>query len=669
MSKLFYPSLAANSMRKNKNIYGPYLMAGSLMVALYYILWSMKVMLENGAYENGSTAMGVMSIIIKSASNVGIAVIIVILFYINSFVMKRISKELGLYCVLGMEKRHLVKIVFWQLFFSALLDLVIGMLAGSLFSQLMFLILLKLARIPAKLEFSLPLGAVGMTLSVFGAAFLLLLAYDFWRVQKTDPILLLHNGELGEREPKSRWLFALGGFAALFGGYYIALSVKNIMVLLTTFFPAVLLVVIGTYGLFVAGSIVILKGMKKWKRFFYKPENFVSVSGMIYRMKQNAAGLASICILSTMILVTMSCCLCLYLGEEGILRARYPRELNAKGTLTEEQDLCVLEEKAKQCASENSFTISNLYQTLEMSLAVKEEQGDITVINREKVLTDDTEWHYMRVIDAGTYSRLTGQEIILQKGEILAEKDGKTPEGDLTIDGVSFRVAGGIKKSGALDDFVDFYEDNGSITVVTADVQELIRLRQICGATDETLQIDFIFGADVTDTQGQEKNDCYARLSETFYSSGATVTQVTQRDQNRDDFYRLYGCLLFVGAFFVGMFLIATILIIYYKQITEGYDDRERFRIMQKVGMTRQEVKKTISRQVVLVFFLPLVMAVIHISVAFPVFSRLLRESFGMYNMPLFYATTIGSVLVFAAVYLLVYRLTAGAYYRIVQGE
>lgn len=669
MNSIFYPKLAAANMRKNKNIYLPYLMAGTLMVFLYYVLWSMKVMLEAGAYARASTVLGTISILIGSASMVGILVIVIVMFYINSFVMKRRKKELGLYCVLGMEKKHLLRLVFWEVLYAAAIDLLIGMAAGTLLSQGVFLLLLKLSQLPATLEFTLPLGAVGKTLAVFGVTFGLILLYDFLTVFRTNPIELLHSEASGEREPKTKWLFAFVGFAALGSGYYIALTVRDLLNLINLFVPAVLLVILGTYGLFMAGSILILKLLRRRKRFYYKPGNFISVSGMLYRMKQNAAGLASICVLATMILVTLSCCVSLYLGEEDIIRTKYPRELIAKGAAAQESDMELLEKRARRTAEENGFTVSNPLNNVYFSTHADREENRI--ILRAYQFEEEAGYpQLMTVMPLTTYENLTGESADLEKGQILFydSKAGVQAGDYVEISGESCLVAGKPKKVQELEQKGNHYSVAGNLFLVVPDWAEFHRLNAACVEEDGQLPaIEFVFGVDVQGEDGVDENDYYAKLTEAFYSSGVNVSVVQQREAERGDFYQLYGSLLFVGIFFVGLFLAATILIIYYKQITEGFDDRERFRIMQKVGMSTREVKSTIKKQVLQVFFLPLLMAAVHILVAYPVFSRLLRDSFGMYNMTLFRLCTAGSLLAFGCVYLIVYRLTAGTYYRIVE--
>ena len=307
---LFYLRLARTNMKKNSSIYYPYLFACSLMAGLLYVLNSVSVMVVDSGMKGGD----IMYMLVRICFFICIFFVFIILFYINSFIMKRRKREFGLFCILGMEKKHLAFVLFWEVFRSMLISLLAGIAGGILFSQLMFLLLLKFVGLPGKLVFRIPFQSVGETILIYLICFFFVLIYDIISVSRANPTELLRSSKEGEREPKTRWLAAAAGAAALGAGYVKALTTYTASDALLAFFPAVVLVIIGTYCLFQAGSIALLKALRKNKAFYYKPENFVSVSGMIYRMKQNAAGLASICILSTAVLVTLSSCLSLYAG-------------------------------------------------------------------------------------------------------------------------------------------------------------------------------------------------------------------------------------------------------------------------------------------------------------------------------------------------------------------
>ena len=656
MNKLFYPRLAVQNLRKNKTIYFPYLLASSLTVALYYILRSITVMVADSEMKVGAAIGAILSL----SAGISAFLSVLILFYINSFVIRRRKKEFGLYSILGMEKRHIALVMLWEVLLTALLSLVCGIGGGALLSQLLFLILLKLVKLPAALTFQIPVSSIGYTALLYTAVFGLVLLYDMIVVRRSQPITLLTEAKAGEREPRSRWLLALIGLAALGGGYGLALSTRQASDIVSVFLLAVLLVITGTYALFIAGSIGALKLMRKNKFFYYKPQNFIPVSGMIYRMKQNAAGLASICILSTAVLVTMSSTVCLFIGEEDVLRQKNPREITVSCFQTDTDERQLLRETAEEYAASYGFQVKNYLSYQLLSTALYRQDKELNAVYDEN--GKNGSYCAVEVISADDYSAVTGQQLTVQPGTLLFwDGQGSYAAGDrLKIAGEAFTAAAALDTQPLPESL-----DNGLLLVVESE-ETLLQLRQRINDQQEenigSLSCKSYY--DIEDG-GASREAYYAGMRDAYNEKVSHLRFVNNIEASRRDFYQVYGSLFFVGIFFTILFLAVTALIIYYKQITEGYDDRSRFQIMRSVGMTDREIRSAVSKQVQLVFFLPLGTAALHIAVAFPSLFRLLNL-IGMYNLPLFIVCLAATVLLFALFYGLVYQMTARIYFKIV---
>lgn len=655
MSKLFYSRLAFTNIKKNKSIYLPYLMASTLIVGLCYILRSVTIMVE----RSGAKGADYMSFILGLSFWIFATIAIMILLYINSFVMKRRKKEFGLYSILGMEKRHISIVIFFEVLFTGLLSLVVGIVGGALLSQLMFLLLLYIVGIPSPLTFSIPLDAVSMTVVLFLYIFAFILLYDIVSICRTNPIDLLHSSKEGEREPKARWLLALGGVLTLGGGYVLACIVGNPADALLMFFPCVMLVIIGTYLLFIAGSVAALKLMRKNRKFYYKPQNFISVSGMIYRMKQNAAGLATICILSTCVLTTLSFTVSLFIGEEDTLRSQFPRQIHVTCTDADEASGALMDQTAQDYAKSYGFTVENPFGYAALEFA--------TVKNGSRFQTSDDgfsgPYYSISCIPLDDYNAITGSNESLAPGEVLYYDSDSTEEMDsIQIGNLTYRVKKNIPSPDLFDNTIGM---SRAYVIMPAleDMNHL--LAEINSNTSYQRIIRYHYYFDVQGDQNQLPA-FYENLRDGFNKTVPHLSYIQNIDDTRDEFYQLYGSFLFVGIFFVALFLIATVLIIYYKQITEGFDDHDRFQIMQKVGMSDREVRRTIQKQVLMVFFLPLGMAVLHMIVAYPVLCKIMT-AFSMTDTSLFFICTIVTILLFAILYFIVYHRTARTYYRIVQ--
>lgn len=666
MNKLFYAKLASGNLKKHKSLYLPYIITAIGMSAVYYIMQA--ITRDKGILEIRGGATDLQMIL--TLGTIVIAIFSTIfLFYTNSFLMKRRKKEFGLFNILGMEKRHIGKMMFWETSIVGIVCILGGLGGGVILNKLVVLLLLRITHLEVPFGFSVDGDAMLSTAMLFLVIFVVTLLYNLFQVRKARPIELLKSGSQGEAEPKTRWLLTIIGSIALAAGYYIAITTTDPMGTLLLFFVAVILVMIGTYCLFTAGSIAVLKMLRKNKKYYYQTAHFTSVSGMIYRMKQNAVGLANICILSTAVLVMVSGTISLYAGMQDVIQHRYPREISVNAKDLSQEDKEKLLEMVHQSAEECQAEAENVIAYEELSLAMRK--------SGEKML-----WYAMDSQTEGTISMLTFTTL-----EEYQKMSGAKEE--LKDDEVLVYVYRGEDKDTVYDigkntfkikKYIDNYpkEYLGENTVVVADTYYII-------VKDETIlnkiyqeQMD-AYGKNASrksyqvrfDITGgiQKEEACTQILTEKIaaYKDGAVaINQPESRIEGRNMYYVFCGGFLFLGVFLGFVFLMATVLIIYYKQISEGYEDKERYEIMRKVGMSHKEVKASIRSQILKVFFLPLVTAVIHLMAAFPLMNRLLML-FGMNNIGLFAVCALVTVLAFAVIYGLVYLMTAKTYYKIVE--
>lgn len=656
MNKFFYPRLAVQNIRKNKSIYFPYLLAGSMITGLYYILSSVAVMVAESGAKGGSS----MGYLLELSTWICAFFSVIILFYINGFVMKQRKKELGLYCVLGMERRHLAFMMTWEVVLGFGTTLFLGILFGCLMSQMMFLVLMKIVHMQVELIFRIPLRSVLGTARLFLTGFGLILFYDILVVYRTNPITLLKGSSHGEREPKARWIVALVGVATLLWGYWLAVTCGSAVEAFNVFFPAVLLVIAGTYCLFTAGITTLLKLLKGNRHFYYQPENFISVSGMMYRMKQNAAGLASIAVLSTAVLLVAGSCTSLVVGEEDVLKRLFYRdgevECAGQGADVERTRQGVLA-YARQCGLEvtdeswHFVTYHTTRRTGDRITFDLQADGRMTVVS---------------CITQEDYNRESGSSLSLAPGQAAVWTNFSGPEETVTIGSYTYEIVKRVE----YPEFV-INDLNGMLDealLVLPSMEDLKALNQNEGESGRKFasELWLVYRYNLEGDEDRRR-ECFETMGTAL---AGTVPEFDSTDniyQAREEFYQLYGSLFFVGIFMVLLFLIMTVMIIYYKQITEGFDDHDRFRIMKQVGMSDREVKKTIDRQVRQVFFLPLFTAYLHIAAAFPAVCQLLTM-FQLNQKGLFAFCTVCAGLLFAVFYLTVYRLTARTYYEIVRG-
>ena len=656
MSKMFYAKLAAINIKKNGKTYFPYILTCISTIIMFYILCSIS--LDDGL-NNMSGGGALRSILILGDFVIGLFSII-FLFYTNSFLIKRRKKELGLYNILGMEKRHIAKVLIWETFFVTIISMVVGLIGGILLSKLMFLVLLKLLNFTVPMGFSISVQSLIVTAILFGIIFVLTLLNNLRQIHLSKPIELLKGGATGEKEPKTKWLLTLLGVLCIVAGYYIALTTESPLDALNKFFLAVILVIIGTYSLFTVGSIALLKILRKNKKFYYKTNNFINVSGMIYRMKQNAVGLANICILSTSVLVMLSTTVSLYIGMDDLLRTRYPRNIaiSAKNVSTETAkslDNMIIEEADKLNISQENVIRYRL-----MPLFMVQNKNSFQVASSESISAENASM--VNLMPLSEYNRIENQSATLNENEILLFSfRGEVPGDSINISGNEFKIKERIK----------------NLTTDGTDSAMLVNTYYVIVPDEETIQK--VLSSDENNNSMEDLSYYYSFDTNSDAKGEITLTNVINGklqelsvdgfaeslEESRESFFSLYGGLFFLGLFLGSLFIMATVLIIYYKQISEGYDDKDRFEIMQKVGMSKAEVKKSIKSQVLMVFFLPLVTAVIHIAFAFKVITKLLAV-LNLTNISLFAICTAGTILIFAIFYAIVYYLTARVYYKIV---
>lgn len=659
-----YTKLAITNIKNNRQFYFPYLLTGIITVAMFYIMCALE---SNPGIQSMPGAKNLGLILRLGIGVIGIFAVI-FLFYTNSFIIKRRKKELGIYNILGMEKRHIAKILSKEAFFTAIIAIGGGLVTGVLFHKLACMLLYRMIGFNGGITFSFSKKGVMITAILFAIVYLLTYIYDLFQVQLANPIELLQSGNKGEREPKTKAIMAVLGVLCLGAGYFIAITTKNPIKALPLFFVAVILVIIGTYLLFTAGSIALLKILRRNKGYYYQTKHFTSVSGMIYRMKQNAVGLANICILSTMVLVAVSTTVSLYVGIEDIMKERYPNEITISayydtGAPAEDSIAPIVEKSVK----ESGRKIRHEEDYLELYFAAIKDQGQYS-LDKEKVKTAGDRVSGFVVLTREDCKKKYNEEIPeLAENEVALFTIKKTDMDTLVLENRSYHVKE-IKQFQNTEDFetiADMMDEY--YYVIVNDVQDMERLWQLqkdiyqenSSSISRQVRLDI-------DGDSEQKKECFENIKTALGPEQAKARiLIDSRQSNLDEFYQIYGGFLFLGLFLGILFLMITVLIIFYKQISEGYDDKERFSIMEKVGMSNDEVKATIRSQVRTVFFLPILMAAVHVGMAFPMIKRLL-SLFGLSNTALFAGCMAGTILVFALIYLLVFLKTSKTYYKIV---
>ena len=667
----FYPKLALEGIRKNKRLYFPYILTGCVMVMMYYILSSLIESPALAHMPGGSVLISVLLL-----GSVVIAVFsLFFLFYTNSFLIKQRYREFGLYNILGMDKWNISKIMVWETFFVAAFAIGSGLIGGIIFSKAAELVLLNLLNMEITYTLSLGLITLRQATLIYSGIYLFLLFNSLIKVSRSKPLELMQSSKVGERIPKRNWIFGVAGVVLLGVAYYLAASIEEPLAALANFFVAVIMVIIGTYLVFMSGSVVFCKLLQKNKKYYYKPNHFVSVSSMVYRMKRNGAGLASICILLTMVLVMISSTTSLYFGEEDSLKNRCPNDINVIMTFDtiegiSDANLNMLRDDIRQYSGEGV----DLKGVRACEIPGVITQEGITIDTSSLVNFSASTYNnvgYLSVLSIDDYNNMMGTNETLADDECFVYCDRlnyqwdtftmeygttykvKTQLDDFQVDG---DTAAMIMPTVFLvvDDIYAFSEPVKDMKNSIGDPVMMYDWR--CGFDVETVDIE----NEVSVNLKEMFRNMYIENNEAFNSFS-----VQNREAMREGFYDVYGSLFFLGIMLSIVFLLAAVLIIYYKQISEGYEDHSRFEIMQKVGMTKKDIRKSINSQMLTVFFLPLIFAGIHLTFAFPFISKILML-FAMDNVALTAVVNFICFTVFGLFYAFVYKITSSTYYTIV---
>lgn len=662
MSKTFYFRLAFDNLKKNAKMYIPFVLSCILTIMMYYMVSSLSMNPNMMNMIGGDVMQQILSL--------GIYVImvfaVIFLFYTNSFLIKRRKREFGLFNILGMEKKHLSIVIALESMIVFLVSMVLGIGIGILLDKAFYLLIAKMLNASIALGFYISYQSIVNSIILFLIIFVLMYLFSLIQINLSNPIELLHGDQHGEKEPKTKWLLALIGLICQGTGYYMSVSIQDPVTAFAFFMVAVILVVIGTYMLFTAGSIVILKLLRKNKRYYYKTNHFISVSNMIYRMKQNAVGLGNICILSTMVLVMLSTTISLWVGMNDIIETRFPRDITVSiNSVDSNQALYTIDDMNNAIEQAGIQTEDELvYRTLSVSAF---NQGNTYTFGNENMsLQDISNVVVLYFITLDDYNRTEGTNVSLAPDEVLVFPSGKQFD-HKTIDIASntFKVKGILDSIKADSNYSANLQNSMFVVVDSMDTLFMIDDLQKQAYGDNASYIHTSYDFNLSKSEEMSVKEATDALIAN-YPGDTTYMMVDTQEGNYEDLLSLYASFLFIGIFLSFLFIMATVLIMYYKQITEGYEDKKRFEIMQKVGLDKREVKKTINSQVLTVFFLPLVVAAIHIVFAFPMIEKMLRLLY-LDNTNLYIMTTVICFGVFALVYVLIYFLTSKVYYGIVR--
>lgn len=673
MKKDFYLRLAWDGIKKNKKLYLPYILTCTGMIGMFYIVAFLskdKTLLNipggdqiQGLLSMGTVVLGIFSVLI--------------LFYTNSFLIRRRKKEFGLYNILGMDKLNLSRVLIWENISIYCISMCCGLFCGLLFSKFAQLIMINIMLSDADFTLSVSPQSIGITFVWFAAIFVLILINALKQIHMTNPVDLLKSESTGEKPPKANWVLAVLGAAILAGAYAIAVTVKNPMAAMLLYFVAVVMVIIATYMLFISGSVALCKALQKNKKYYYKTNHFISVSTMAYRMKRNGAGLASICILSTMVLVMISCTVCLYAGLDSSMRTSYPRNIMLDISVENNADINSSLKGSVDNAVNDVLKENNVSGKDEIEYRITEfsayHSGDNNFfIIKNNQYTSDA--YNILIVPIEDYNKLMGQNETLEKNEVIVF-NAKLSQYDKNT--INIESTGELKIKKYVDDYIGYGRDmsivNSSIYIFVNDydnfVEQFAGITSTNGVSVETSH--YVTGFDLdcdNDKQITILNAVDEKINDSNVLPQSASLTTDGAAYSRDMFLGLYGGLFFLGILLGIVFIFAAVLIMYYKQISEGYEDKARFDIMQKVGMTDREIKKSINSQVLTVFFAPLIAAGIHLAFNFPLINRTITL-LGFTNPALLIGTTIGCFLIFALFYIIVYSITSKSYYSIIRSS
>lgn len=676
---LLYPKLAWQGIRKNAETYLPYLLMGILMVGVSYIMNYLTRPALMGALSMGGTTLMVLQM-----GKIVISVFSVIfLYYCNSFLIRRRMKEFGLYNILGMGKGNIARVMLWETLLTALLVFAGGLLLGLSLSRLVEMALINLlhADYTVPMELFYPDG-VTWVLLLFGGIYVLILLANLLRMRLSNPVALLKSENTGEKPPKANWFFGLIGLLILLSAYYVAAVSQSPLEALIFFFIAVLMVIVATYLLLVSGSVTLCRMLRRNKRYYYQTRHFISVSAMAYRMKRNGAGMATICILCTMVLVILTSTVCLYGGTDSMVDAICPQDINltigleARDGEENWKRLDAMQQMALDVTEEMGLTPENITSQRALVATGKVQNGDYGIITDADSLKANV--LELTVYPLSVYEQATGETVTLADRELLYASF-KTNEAFSSMSfygSAPYRMIRAEKELPKRLLSADYRNAWGCLVVFTNDAEAFrSEITALVGEkSGEAMMMDRLalhFDLDSeADTDTQEKlvkalrSEAMKSTGKDFY--GMSSLSVDTRALCRRDYLSLFGGLFFLGMVLGPLFSIAAVLIMYYKQICEGYEDAERFAVMRKVGLTDAEIRRSVNSQVLTVFFAPLLMAGLHMLFAMPMI-RLILWAFGLHNDSLFYGIGIGCYVVFAVIYALMYLLTSRRYYRIVR--
>ena len=655
--------LAVSNLIKNRKLYYPFALAVLLAVTISYLFYSLTfnpkmVEMRGGSSIQFTLQLGLIVVTLASA---------IIVLYANSFVMKNRSKELGIYGMLGLEKRHLIGMTFKELLIFGLVTVTAGIGIGALFDNLIFALLLKLSKMKVELVATFQWPVVLSILLVFGLIFLVIVFLNAIRIIRMDALQLSREKAKGEKKGRFLVFQTILGLLSLGSGYYLAQSVTNALLAISTFFLAVILVILGTYLLFNAGITVFLKMLKKNKKYYYKPNNLISVSNLIFRMKKNAVGLATIAILSTMVLVTMSAATSIYNGSENIKKLLYPHDMSISGQNVEVEDL---DQLLTQYAKEKNLTISTKDVLSYASFGLSSQDGT-KLTTFEKDQNSVMPKTVFLVFDQKDYEKMTGQKLNLTNNEVglFAKNDGLKGQKAFSLNNHNYTIKQEIQQDFLRDHVANQYvlliSDYNYLVV--PNLQDFLDKYQ-----DSAIYTQLYGGMDVTASKEEQLKlaDDFENYSDNFSHNlknengmvyGANIASESTVEMNA-----LFGGVLFIGIFLSIIFMVGTVLVIYYKQISEGYEDRERFVILQKVGLDQKQIKQTINKQVLTVFFLPLAFAFLHLAFAYHMLSLILKVV-GVVDSAMMLSVTLSICGIFALVYVLIFMITSRSYRKIVQ--
>ncbi|MEA4919685.1 MAG: ABC transporter permease [Clostridiaceae bacterium] len=669
MNSRIFPKMAFQNIKRGKQIYLPYLLTIIGTVAGFYITAALS---NDPGITNMRGSMYVATMLRLGSDIIGFFSAI-FLIYTNSFLIKRRKRELGLYAVLGMGKKHISLMLTLETIYISVLGIIAGIAAGMLFYKLALLLLFKILSFPVPFGFHISTKAISITVALFGAIMAVTLLNNMMSVWRMNTVQLLHDSSTGEKEPKTKLLLTLAGVVSLGAGYYIAMTVGSAIEALAYYFLAVFLVIIGTYCLFTSITIAVMKALRKNKNYYYKSGHFISLSGMLYRMKRNAVGLANICILSTMVLVMISGTLSLYLGTEDALNIRYRGDITALVQYDMNQGDFFDGDKAAEllvsAAEEKGYPVKSIEQCIYLPVGcIYDGNGDFTVdkINYSSgngTTVCFTSCDQLQGSTEKPYEKLAAGKVYYSSRKKMPDAIKISFGEDKQYAWEAEELPGGMsvgELAGNISDvcYIVLPDDNA-----LADIYKT--QKAYFGETASDMRWEALMDIDADDA-GQKQ--CSTMLSEISFGQQVGAWErysVESRAANAEDIYALNGGFFFLGILLGIIFVMGTVLIIYYKQISEGYDDRERFQIMQKVGLSRKEVKRSISAQILVVFFMPLLIAAVHVIFDFKIMTVLLRLFF-INNNPLVMVCTAATFMAFAIIYAIVYSLTAKSYYKIV---